>query len=210
MDGPGWSQTDGNASLLRLLTARRYQLQSWHLSGRVAERLIASDLQSPHGVHAPSSVRIRLRPPINHRERPPTEAAYSALFTLIVSNVPAPAFAVCSSPLRPPSEAALCGRSRCIVIDSAALNQSRLGPRSRKVKQALSFIVGCRVGGRKDRLFSVLPELVRYRHRATPYSDSVPRLPVPACTLYQGQSGQSCSPTLPGSNQSTTRLASGR
>jgi hypothetical protein len=32
------------------------------LSGRVAERLIASDLLSPHGVYAPSSVRIRPRP----------------------------------------------------------------------------------------------------------------------------------------------------
>jgi hypothetical protein len=46
-------------------------------------------------------------------------------------------------------------------------------PGPRKLKQTLPVLLGFGVGGRKDRLFSVLPELICYRHGHPP----VPRRP---------------------------------
>jgi hypothetical protein len=54
--------------------------------------------------------------------------------------------------------------------------QRRLRPGSRKLKQPLPFLIGFGVGGRENRLFGVLPELIRYRHGPT----SVPPIPQPA------------------------------
>ena len=43
-------------------------------------------------------------------------------------------------------------------------------PGPRKLKQSLPVIVGFSVAGREDRLFSVLPVLIFYRHGHSPVS----------------------------------------
>ena len=70
------------------------------------------------------------------------------------------------APLNLKTEAALCSArlGRAVVIDRLPLQQSRLRPGSRKLKQTLPFLVGFGRRSRNDRLLSVLPELICYRH----------------------------------------------
>src|ERR1700733_11160995 len=79
------------------------------------------------------------------------------------------------APLNLKTEAALCSArlGRAVVIDRLPLQQSRLRPGSRKLKQTLPFLVGFGRRSRNDRLLSVLPELICYRHGHSP----VPRRP---------------------------------
>jgi hypothetical protein len=57
----------------------------------------------------------------------------------------------------------------------------------------LLVIVSFGVAGRKHRLFSVLPELICYRHGHLP----VRPVPISSCAPWQQASGQNCSLRLP-------------
>src|SRR5580692_174900 len=67
------------------------------------------------------------------------------------------------------------------------LDECRLRPGPRKVKQTLSLVVCFSAGSGKDRLFGVLPELVCFRHGTLAVARHVPIL---GCPPRQWPSGQ--------------------
>jgi hypothetical protein len=70
---------------------------------------------------------------------------------------------------------------RAGAIDRLPLYQCRMRPGPRKLKQSLPVIVGFGVAGRKHRLFSVLPELICYRHGHRP----VRPVPISSCAPWR-------------------------